>query len=56
MTVYSGVLRRGFPLFCVHGAQQTTSRQVKIRFRTGMLGDILENNIFPGDQIVKILH
>ena len=30
--------------------------QVAIRFWTGMLGNILENSKFPGDQIVKILH
>jgi len=30
--------------------------QVEISFWTGMLGDILENSIFPGEQIVKILH
>ena len=28
--------------------------KVKIVFCSGMLGDILENSIFPGDQIVKI--
>jgi hypothetical protein len=27
--------------------------QVEIRFSTGMLDDILENSIFPGEQIVK---
>jgi hypothetical protein len=30
--------------------------ELEIRFCAGMLGDILENSIFPGNQIEKILH
>ena len=30
--------------------------KVEIGFSTGILGDIQENSIIPGDQIVKILH
>ena len=30
--------------------------QVEIKILTGMLGDILENSVFPGDQIVKVIN
>jgi len=40
------------------GTQQHKDHQgqVEIGFCTGMLGDILEKSIFPGDQNVKILN
>ena len=49
-------LHRGLSHVCAHGAQKTASRTGKIRFWTGMVVDIVENSIFPGDQIVKLLY
>jgi hypothetical protein len=61
MTVYCDVFCVEVCLGFVHQKQNTEHQhhkkghqeQVEIRFWTGILGDVLENNILPKDQVLK---
>jgi hypothetical protein len=48
---FDDVLHRSLPRFSKHNKGH--QEEVEIGFCTGMLGNILENNVFPGDHIVK---
>jgi hypothetical protein len=51
-----GVVHRRLPWFVSTQHNKGHQEQVEIGFGSGIVGDIPENSIFPGDQIVKILH
>jgi hypothetical protein len=51
-----GVVHRRLPWFVSTQHNKRHQEEVEIRVCSGIVGDVLENSIFPGDQIVKILH